>query len=99
MKKVGDSYINILNNTPVINYLINENLPIKKIEPEIKIFTEFTDLNIKKYEKFVYMVRNSDSFPNDEIKIAYCSFVWDIPVPETIVTINYIKRNRFKKQN
>jgi hypothetical protein len=94
MKKVGDSYINTLNNEPVINYLLDENLPIKKIDPDIK---RFTDPNIKKHENFVDLVRSCDFYQNDEIKIAYFSFVWDIPVPETILTINYIKKNRAKK--
>lgn len=94
MKKVGDSYINTSNNEPLINYLIDENLPFKKIDTDIKLFT---DLNKKKYKIFVDNVRDSHSYANDEIKIAYCSFVWDIPIDETILTINYIKRHRIKK--
>ena len=94
MKKIGDSFINTLKNESIINYLIDENLPFKKIEPNIKLFT---DLNNKKYKNFVDNVKSSESYANDEIKIAYCSFVWDIPIDETILTINYIKRNRIKK--
>lgn len=96
MKKVGDTYISSLNNGPIINYLLDENLPSKKLGTDVKLFT---DLNIKKYENFINDVRNSNSYKNDAIKIAYCSFVLDIPVDETILTIKYIKQNFAKNKN
>lgn len=95
MKKVEDSYINTSYNETLINYLIDENLPIRKINPDIKIVI---DLNIKKYAKFVESVRDNEFYENDVVKIAYWSFRFDIPVPETILTINYIKRNFSKNK-
>ena len=95
MEKMKDSYINTSKNGPIINYLINESLPSKKIDTEVKLLT---DLTINKYKKSIDNVKNSRAFANDEVKVAYFSFLWDIPIDETILTIKYIKLDSAKNK-
>jgi len=96
MEKIDSSYINTSKNETIINYLIDEHLPSKKIDSSVSLLI---NKDIKKYKKKIDDIKNSSFYINDEIKVAYFSFIWDIPIDETILTIRYIKREYSENKN